>query len=125
MLADRGIAGIRPLLGLLGLVKKFAVGIVALACAAAHRHGAYRLRNVRQLAQRYQEEKKETPLLDEHPLIRPLSEYAQRVVADRAAPLHQDEAAQDEAEKLTSVSKPSEQLVPSPTSLFDLLENQP
>jgi len=120
MLADRGIAGIRPLLGLLGLVKKFPVGIVAEACAAAHRHGAYRLRNVRQLAQRYQEEKEELPLLDDHPLIRPLAEYAQKVVADAAASLHQDGA-----EKLLSVSPPSNQRVLSPTSLFDFLEDQP
>jgi hypothetical protein len=119
MLADRGIAGIRPLLGLLGLVKKFPVGIVAEACAAAQRHGAYRLRNVRQLAQRYQEGKEESPLLDEHPLIRPLAEYAGKVAADTAAAEHQDGA-----EKRLSVSMPRSQRLLSATSLFDFLEDQ-
>lgn len=118
MLADRGLAGIRPLLGLFGLVRKFPVEIIARACASAERHGAYRLRNVRQLAQRYQEEKEELPFLDEHPLIRPLGEYGQRAVdATGAAPLHHDDA-----DQTLSVSAASDQLVAPVTSLFDLLE---
>jgi transposase len=79
MLQERGVAGIRPLLGLLSLAKKHPPEVLQAACAAAHRHGAYRLRNVRQLAQRYHEQQVSAPLLDEHPLIRPLTEYGQLV----------------------------------------------
>jgi transposase len=78
---QRGVTGVRPILGLLGLVKKFPVPILDDACAAAHRHGAYRLRTVRQLAQnRLDAAVEETELLDAHPLIRPLTEYSQVVI---------------------------------------------
>jgi transposase len=78
---DRGVAGIRPILGLLSLVKKFPAPILDDACAAAQRHGAYRLRTVRQLAQnRLDASLAQAELLDAHPLIRPLAEYSQVVV---------------------------------------------
>lgn len=79
MVQERGVTGIRPLLGLLSLAKKHSPGVLDAACAAAHRHGAYRLRAVRQLAQRHQEQQAVAPLLEEHPLIRPLTEYGQVV----------------------------------------------
>ena len=85
MIRERGVEGIRPLVGLLGLANKFPIAILDDACAAAHRHGAYRLRFVRQLAKRRQEshdqQPSNTPLLDEHPLIRPLVEYGRLVTA--------------------------------------------
>jgi hypothetical protein len=75
---QRGVTGIRPILGLLGLVNKFSVAILDDACAAAQRHGAYRLRTVRQLAQnRLDIATEQAALLDVHPLIRPLTEYGQ------------------------------------------------
>ena len=81
---QRSITGVRPILGLLSLVKKFPVTILDDACAAAHRHGAYRLRTVRQLAQnRLDACREQTTLLEAHPLIRPLAEYSQ-VVTDCA-----------------------------------------
>jgi transposase len=79
MMQERGVTGIRPLLGLLSLAKKHSPAVLDAACAAAHRHGAYRLRAVRQLAQRHQEQQATAPLLEEHPLIRPLTEYGQVV----------------------------------------------
>jgi hypothetical protein len=79
---QRGVTGIRPLLGLLSLVKKFPIAILEDACAAAHRHGAYRLRTVRHLAQkRLDASTQEATLLDTHPLIRPLAEYSQIIVS--------------------------------------------
>jgi transposase len=79
MLQERGIAGVRPLLGFLGLAKRHPVPVLEDACAIAHRHGAYRLKNVRRLAENYAERHAAAAaaaeLLDEHPLIRPLSEY--------------------------------------------------
>ena len=79
MLQERGLTGIRPLLGLLSLAKKHSAEVLEAACAAAHRHGAYRLRAVRQLAERHHEQQAPAPLLEEHPLIRPLTEYGQLV----------------------------------------------
>ena len=79
MLQERGVTGIRPLLGLLSLARKYPPTVLETACAAAHRHGAYRLRNVRQLAQRHYEQRADTSLLAEHPLIRPLTEYGQLI----------------------------------------------
>lgn len=77
---QRGVTGVRPILGLLSLVKKFPIAILDDACAAAHRHGAYRLRVVRQLAQnRLDASVEQAELLDAHPLIRPLAEYSQVV----------------------------------------------
>jgi transposase len=75
MLQERGIAGMRPLLGLLSLAKRHPVPVLEDACAAAHRHGSYRLKSVRRLIENYAERHEAGPLLDEHPLIRPLSEY--------------------------------------------------
>jgi transposase len=79
MLQERGIAGVRPLLGFLGLAKRHPVPVLEDACEVAHRHGAYRLKNVRRLAENYAERHAAAAaaaeLLDEHPLIRPLSEY--------------------------------------------------
>jgi transposase len=80
MVQERGVTGIRPLLGLLSLAKKHSPAVLDAACAAAHRHGAYRLRAVRQLAQRqHKQQAAAAPLLEEHPLIRPLTEYGQVV----------------------------------------------
>jgi transposase len=77
---QRGVSGIRPLLGLLSLVKRFPIPILEDACAAAHRHGAYRLRSVRQLAQnRLAASVEQSTFLEAHPLIRPLAEYSQVV----------------------------------------------
>ena len=79
MLQERGITGVRTLLGFLGLAKRHPVPVLEDACAIAHRHGAYRLKNVRRLAENYTERHAAAAaaaeLLDEHPLIRPLSAY--------------------------------------------------
>jgi hypothetical protein len=76
LLQERGLAGLRPLLGFLGLAKRHPVPALEDACATAHRHGSYRLRSIRRLAENYAQRHATGPLLDEHPLIRPLSEYA-------------------------------------------------
>jgi transposase len=79
MLQERGITGVRPLLGFLGLAKRHPVPVLEDACEVAHRHGAYRLKSVRRLAENYAERHAAAAaaaaLLEEHPLIRPLSAY--------------------------------------------------
>jgi transposase len=77
MLHARGIEGTRVLLGLLSLAKTHASESLEKACETALSHGAYRLKTLRTLLAR-QAEQRQTPLpfLDEHPIIRPLDDYA-------------------------------------------------
>jgi transposase len=79
MLAERGIEGVRVLQGLLALTKKHPSAELEAACDAAWRHQAYRLRTLRTLLKRRTARQELLPLLDEHPLIRPLAEYGQFV----------------------------------------------
>jgi transposase len=112
MLEERGIAGIRVLLGLLSLAKKHAPEVLDTACAAAYRHGAYRLRAVRQLARRRQQEQASllAPLLATHPLIRPLAEYSRLVPV---AAWHAGLGAGEPEAPVSPAPKP-----PPPPSLF-------
>ena len=80
MVTARGIEGTRVLLGLLALTKKFSSKSLEKACETALSHGAFRLQTIRQLLKRPGFKQEPLPFLDEHPLIRPLDDYA-RVVA--------------------------------------------
>ena len=75
MLKNRGIEGIRVLQGLLSLNKKHSCAALNEACQTALSHGAYRLQTLRALLKRRGVPQPELPFLDEHPLIRPLSDY--------------------------------------------------
>jgi transposase len=79
MLQSRGIEGVRVLQGLLALAKRYHADQIEHACEVAQAHGAYRLRTVRQLIGRDLPKQQEFEFMDEHPLIRPLSEYQQFV----------------------------------------------
>lgn len=79
MLNARGIEGTRVLQGLLSLAKQQPTETLETACAVALSHGAYRLRTLRQLVKRRAPAQQPLPFLDEHPLIRPLDDYAQVV----------------------------------------------
>ena len=76
MLHARGIEGTRVLQGLLSLAKKHPGESLERVCQTALSHGAFRLRTLRQLLKR--SEPNQTPLsfLEEHPIIRPLDDYA-------------------------------------------------
>jgi transposase len=76
MLTARGIEGTRVLQGLLALTKKHASETLENACETALSHDCYRLRSIRQLLQRQAAKQEPLPFLDEHPLIRPLDDYA-------------------------------------------------
>ena len=76
MLTARGIEGTRVLQGLLSLAKKHSGQTLEKACEIALSHGCYRLRTIRQLLQRQGDKQEPLPFLDEHPLIRPLDDYA-------------------------------------------------
>ena len=81
MLTARGIEGTRVLLGLRALTKKHACAVLEKACEIAFSHGEYRLRIVRKLLDRQAAKQLPLPWLEEHPLIRPLTDYG-RVVRD-------------------------------------------
>jgi transposase len=75
MLMARGIEGTRVLQGLLALTKKHSRETLEKACETALSHGCYRLRVIRQLTQCKAEKQQPLPFLDEHPIIRPMSDY--------------------------------------------------
>ena len=79
MLQRQGVAGVRVLQGLLHLARKHPHSVLDKACAAAHGHSEYRLRTVRALLRRQDTTQPLLEFMDEHPLIRPLSEYGQFV----------------------------------------------
>ena len=82
MLCARGIEGTRVLQGLIALTKRHSSEALENACKTALLSGEFRLQTIRKLAARpSQMVQAELPFLDEHPLIRPLDDYA-RVVAD-------------------------------------------
>jgi transposase len=76
MLTARGIEGTRVLQGLLALARKHTSQTLEKACETALSHGCFRLRTIRQLLQRESAQQQPLAFLDEHPLIRPLDDYA-------------------------------------------------
>lgn len=77
MLNTRGIEGVRVLQGLLSLSKRHSSETLEKACRSALSHGCFRLRTLRALLKRSDVPDQTTlPFLDEHPIIRPLSDYA-------------------------------------------------
>lgn len=79
MLQTRGIEGMRVLQGLLALAKRHDDQAIERACQVAFSHGAWRLRTIRELLKRDAPEQEAFEFLDEHPIIRPLSDYGKLV----------------------------------------------
>lgn len=88
MLHARGIEGTRVLQGLLALAVKYPATALENACKTALSHGAYRLRALRQLLKHQAPAQQPLPFLDEHPIIRPLGDYA--AIVARAIHRQQD-----------------------------------
>ncbi len=76
MVTARGIQGTRVLQGLLSLAKKHANETLEEACEIALSYGCFHLRTVRRLLDRQGAKQELLPFLDEHPIIRPLDDYA-------------------------------------------------
>jgi len=79
MLHARGIEGTRVLQGLISLADRYPASALENACEIALSYGVFRLRPLRQLLKRKAPEQRPLPFLDEHPIIRPLDNYAQVV----------------------------------------------
>jgi transposase len=76
MLHARGIEGTRVLQGLLALAKKHPAESLENACRTALSHGEYRLRTLRKLLQYQPPAQEPLPFLEQHPIIRLLTDYA-------------------------------------------------
>jgi transposase len=77
MLHVRGVAGVRVLQGLLSLAKRHTTEALEKACQSALSHGCFRLRTLRALLKRNAaDEQQSLPFLEEHPIIRPMADYA-------------------------------------------------
>jgi hypothetical protein len=70
------VEAVRVLVGLKHLAGKHPIAALEEACRVALTHGAYRLRTIRQLLSRHQPEQRQFEFLQEHPIIRPLSDYS-------------------------------------------------
>ncbi len=81
MLQNRGIEGVRVLMGLLSLTNKHSRQTVEHACQIAQSHGAYHLRSLRQLIEHQNSAPMQQSLefIQQHPLIRDLDDYGQFV----------------------------------------------
>ena len=82
LVAARGVEAVRVLHGLLNLIDKHPVAQIERACGTAHANQCYRLATIRKLIQHSAPEQQSFDFLDEHPLIRNLSEYGDIVRAD-------------------------------------------
>jgi transposase len=79
MLKARGIQGIRVLVGLLSLVNHYDSNSIDQACEIALTHNAFRLKTIRGLIQRGGCKQQELEFIDEHPIIRSMSDYEEIV----------------------------------------------
>ena len=78
MLKERGIEGVRVLVGLLALVRQHSSTAIERACELAVGHGAFHLREVRALL-KAPVEQQQLPFMDEHPVIRSIKAYGELV----------------------------------------------
>jgi transposase len=81
MLHNRGIEGVRVLMGLLSLANRHSRQRVEEACRIAVGHGAYRLRSLRQLIEHHNQTpvQQNLPFVQQHAIIRDLGDYARFV----------------------------------------------
>lgn len=73
----RGVEAVRVLVGLKALAGKHETAALEEACRVALAHGAHRLRSIRNLLKRAAAKVQQPlPFIEEHPIIRPLSDYS-------------------------------------------------
>lgn len=86
-----GVEAVRVLVGLKNLAGKHDYSALEEACRVALSHGAYRLRTVRKLLDRKGREQQQFEFLEEHPIIRPLSDYSLASLLQFRKDRHHDE----------------------------------
>lgn len=91
VIAARGVEGVRALVGLKALAGKHRSAALEQACKVASSHGALRLRSIRNLLKRATKERQQQlEFLDEHPIIRPLSDYSVESLNQFRRPRHDE-----------------------------------
>jgi hypothetical protein len=75
----RGIEGVRVIQGLLSLTRRPDAAAIERACETAHGYGSFRLRTLRALIERQAPHQEQFAFVENHPIIRDLSEYQQFV----------------------------------------------
>ena len=99
MLQDRGIPGVRVLVGLNSLAGRYGAERVEQACGLALGHQLFRLRALRELIRRGGDQQEEFEFLQEHEIIRGLDEYEQLVRASlRGGPAGDEDLWEEPAE---------------------------
>ena len=91
MTQARGVEGVRVLVGLKNLAGKHPCKALEEACRVALSHGAYRLRTIRKLLQHKGQAQQQFEFLQEHPIIRPLSDYSLASLLQFRKDRHHDE----------------------------------
>jgi len=79
MLADRGIQGVRVLVGLLSLAGRHSDDQIEQACQTALTHNAFRLRAIRELIKRGGAKQEQFEFLAAHEIIRDMADYGELV----------------------------------------------
>lgn len=75
MLKARGIRGVRVLMGLLNLTNHYDSKSIDNACEIALTHDAFRLKTIRLLIKKGGSKQQQWEFIDEHPIIRSMSDY--------------------------------------------------
>ena len=75
ILQQRGVHGIRVVMGLVSLAHRYRDAEIEHACRVARSHAAWRLRDVRNLLKRQAPPQEQFEFITEHPLIRSLADY--------------------------------------------------
>jgi len=89
MIQERGIEGVRVLLGLISLANRHTDDQIEEACQIAQSHQAYRLRTIRALIKRQGDRQEQFDFIQEHPIIRSIADYGELVrSAFQKAPAH-------------------------------------
>jgi len=75
ILQQRGVHGVRVVMGLVSLAQRHRDAEIEQACRVARSHAAWRLRDVRSLLKRQTPPQEQFEFIQEHPLIRSLADY--------------------------------------------------
>jgi transposase len=76
-LQEHGVRGLRIIQGLLSLTRKYESTAIEAACDTAWRSQAYRYRIVKRLLENRGKSQQTLEFLEEHPVLRPMSEYGE------------------------------------------------
>ena len=82
LVATRGVEAVRVLHGLLNLTNKHSCQAIERACETAHSYREYRLATLRKLMKHSAPKQEEFAFLEEHPIIRNLSDYGDIIRVD-------------------------------------------